>query len=138
MLSAHDGRRRARLVGLRSIAYGASPITTTALKPALKTFGCPLFQLYGLTETTGAIVQLDADDHDPDGPREHLLRSAGALSVDGAEDRRPDAGEERPSRRARRDPRPRPGGHARLLRRARGGAAAVFDDDGWLRTGDGG
>ena len=25
--------------------------------------------MYGLTETTGAITQLDADDHDPDGPR---------------------------------------------------------------------
>jgi acyl-CoA synthetase (AMP-forming)/AMP-acid ligase II len=62
---------------LRSIAYGASPITTTTLKAALKTFGCPLFQVYGLTETTGAIVQLDAEDHDPDGPREHLLRAAG-------------------------------------------------------------
>jgi long-chain acyl-CoA synthetase len=30
-----------------------------------------------MTETTGAIVQLDAADHDPDGPRAHLLRSAG-------------------------------------------------------------
>ncbi|TQS47069.1 long-chain-fatty-acid--CoA ligase [Cryptosporangium phraense] len=62
---------------LRSIAYGASPITPAQLKRALATFGRPLFQLYGLTETQGAIVQLDADDHDPDGPRAHLLRAAG-------------------------------------------------------------
>ena len=47
------------------------------LKAALRTFGCPLFGVYGLTETTGGVVQLDPDDHDPDGPREHLLRSAG-------------------------------------------------------------
>jgi acyl-CoA synthetase (AMP-forming)/AMP-acid ligase II len=33
--------------------------------------------VYGMTETTGAIVQLAAEDHDPGGPREHLLRSAG-------------------------------------------------------------
>jgi acyl-CoA synthetase (AMP-forming)/AMP-acid ligase II len=62
---------------LRSIAYGASPITTPVLKAALRTFRCDLFGIYGLTETTGAAVQLDAEDHDPDGPGEHLLRSAG-------------------------------------------------------------
>jgi long-chain acyl-CoA synthetase len=62
---------------LRSIAYGASPITTTVLKAALRTFRCSLFGIYGLTETTGAITQLDPADHDPDGPRAHLLRSAG-------------------------------------------------------------
>jgi long-chain acyl-CoA synthetase len=62
---------------LRSIAYGASPITTNVLKAALRTFQCSLFGIYGLTETTGAITQLDPGDHDPDGPREHLLRSAG-------------------------------------------------------------
>ncbi|SHM61144.1 long-chain-fatty-acid--CoA ligase [Cryptosporangium aurantiacum] len=62
---------------LRSIAYGASPITPALLRRALATFGRPLFQLYGLTETQGAIVQLDAADHDPDGPRAHLLRAAG-------------------------------------------------------------
>jgi acyl-CoA synthetase (AMP-forming)/AMP-acid ligase II len=62
---------------LRSIAYGASPITPAQLRRALATFRRPLFQLYGLTETQGAIVQLDAADHDPDGPRQYLLRSAG-------------------------------------------------------------
>src|SRR4029077_18002059 len=62
---------------LRSIAYGASPITTPVLKSALRTFRCSLFGIYGLTETTGAAVQLDADDHDPGGPRERLLRSVG-------------------------------------------------------------
>ena len=44
---------------LRSIAYGASPITTPVLKAALRTFGCALFGVYGLTETTGGVVQLD-------------------------------------------------------------------------------
>ena len=32
---------------------------------------------YGLTETTGAVTGLFPEDHDPDGPRAHLLRSAG-------------------------------------------------------------
>ena len=62
---------------LRSIAYGASPITTPVLKAALRTFRAPLYGIYGLTESTGGITQLEPADHDPDGPREHLLRSAG-------------------------------------------------------------
>ena len=33
--------------------------------------------MYGLTETTGGVIQLDPEDHDAGGAREHLLRSAG-------------------------------------------------------------
>jgi long-chain acyl-CoA synthetase len=62
---------------LRSIVYGASPITNEVLIRSMKTFGCDLVQVYGLTETTGAITQLEAADHDPSGPRARLLRSAG-------------------------------------------------------------
>jgi long-chain acyl-CoA synthetase len=62
---------------LRSIVYGASPITNDVLTRAMKTFKCEFVQVYGLTETTGAITQLDAKDHDPEGPRGRLLRSAG-------------------------------------------------------------
>jgi long-chain acyl-CoA synthetase len=62
---------------LRSIAYGASPITDEVLTRAMETFRCDFIQLYGLTETTGAITQLDPADHDPGGPRRRLLRSAG-------------------------------------------------------------
>ena len=123
---------------LRSIAYGASPITTPVLKAALRTFRCPLFGVYGLTETTGGVVQLDPADHDPDGPREHLLRSAG---------------------------RPRPWMELRIVDPVSGSelhpgvvgevwlrgpnvmagyanrpdeTAAALTGDGWLRTGDGG
>jgi acyl-CoA synthetase (AMP-forming)/AMP-acid ligase II len=62
---------------LRSIVYGASPITNEVLVRAMATFRCPFVQVYGLTETTGAITQLPPEDHDPDGPRSGLLRSAG-------------------------------------------------------------
>ena len=58
------------------IAYGASPITEKVLKASMEAFGCKFVQVYGLTETTGACVQLDAEDHDPDG-RPELLRSCG-------------------------------------------------------------
>jgi long-chain acyl-CoA synthetase len=61
---------------LRTIVYGASPITDTVLVRAMEVFGCEFLQLYGLTETTGGIIQLDHADHDPD-KRPHLLRSCG-------------------------------------------------------------
>ena len=62
---------------LRSIVYGASPITTEVLVRSMRTFKCDFIQVYGLTETTGAITELSAKDHDPEGPRAGLLRSAG-------------------------------------------------------------
>ena len=62
---------------LSSITYGASPITEQVLVKAIGAFGAEFFQVYGLTETTGAITLLPAEDHDPDGPRAGLLRSCG-------------------------------------------------------------
>ena len=62
---------------LRSIVYGASPITNEVLVRAMNMFRCPFVQVYGLTETTGAITQLPAEDHATEGPRARLLRSAG-------------------------------------------------------------
>jgi long-chain acyl-CoA synthetase len=43
---------------LELILYGASPAPIDLLRNALKVFGCDLAQLYGLTETTGAITYL--------------------------------------------------------------------------------
>jgi long-chain acyl-CoA synthetase len=77
MLTAVPGAAERDYSALRSIAYGAAPITTPVLKASLRTFRCALFGLYGLTETTGGVIALEPDDHDPGGPREHLLRSAG-------------------------------------------------------------
>jgi long-chain acyl-CoA synthetase len=122
---------------LRSIAYGASPITTTTLKAALTTFGCPLFQVYGLTETTGAIVQLEPEDHDPDGPRAHLLRSAGRpypwveLKVVSA-----DTGDECPTGQVG-EIRVRGTAVMPAYYRAEEETGAAFED-GWFCTGDGG
>jgi long-chain acyl-CoA synthetase len=77
LLTAVPGASDRDWSALRAIAYGASPITTPVLKVTLRTFRCPLFGIYGLTESTGGVMQLDPEDHDADGPREHLLRSAG-------------------------------------------------------------
>ena len=73
LLAAVPGAAERDYSALRTIAYGASPITTTVLKSALATFGCPLLGMYGLTESTGAVVQLNARDHE----QERLLRSVG-------------------------------------------------------------
>jgi long-chain acyl-CoA synthetase len=59
---------------VRAIVYGASPITDDVLVKGLQRFGCEFLQVYGLTETTGSITQLD--DHDPV-HRPELLRSCG-------------------------------------------------------------
>jgi len=69
--------RTTDLSSLRNVFYGASPIAEDVLVRCLEVFGCDFTQVYGMTETTGAITALKPEDHDPDGPRRHLLRSAG-------------------------------------------------------------
>jgi long-chain acyl-CoA synthetase len=48
---------------LKNIAYGASPISQDLLRRSIDTFKCRFTQLYGLTETTGAITALRHEDH---------------------------------------------------------------------------
>jgi acyl-CoA synthetase (AMP-forming)/AMP-acid ligase II len=48
---------------LELIAYGASPAPIDLVRNAMKAFGCGLAQVYGLTETTGAITYLPPEDH---------------------------------------------------------------------------
>lgn len=63
------------LSSLRTIFYGASPISLDVLKQAMDVFGCEFVQLYGLTETTGQATYLPAADHDPKG--NDRMRSCG-------------------------------------------------------------
>jgi long-chain acyl-CoA synthetase len=138
LLTAVPGAAGRDYSALRSIAYGASPITTPVLKAALATFRCSLYGIYGLTESTGGVVQLDPADHDPDGPRAHLLRSAGRPlpwvelrvvdPVSGAELGPGEVGEV-----WLRAPNVMRGYHGRPEE-----TAAALTGDGWLRTGDGG
>jgi len=60
---------------LRMILYGTAPIGKQTLAAALDVFGCAFVQVYGLTETTSAITQLDAQDHRS--PDDAILNSAG-------------------------------------------------------------
>jgi acyl-CoA synthetase (AMP-forming)/AMP-acid ligase II len=62
---------------LKMISYGASPISDRVLVDAMRVFGCGFLQVYGLTETAGAVTALRAQDHATEGPKAALLRSAG-------------------------------------------------------------
>jgi long-chain acyl-CoA synthetase len=66
-----------QLSSMEVVVYGASPISEEILKQAVTLFGCKFWQAYGLTETTGSIANLPPDDHDPEGPNAHRLRSCG-------------------------------------------------------------
>jgi acyl-CoA synthetase (AMP-forming)/AMP-acid ligase II len=57
---------------LRTVSYGASPISEAVLKKATETFGCGFIQFYGMTETTGAGTTLAPSEH-----RGELMRACG-------------------------------------------------------------
>ena len=62
----------ADLSSLKSVAYGASPISKAVLAAATARFGCGFIQFYGMTESTGAGTFLKPSEHGGD-----LLRSCG-------------------------------------------------------------
>jgi long-chain acyl-CoA synthetase len=138
MMTAVPGAADRDYSALRTIVYGASPITTTALRATLATFRCGLLGLYGLTESTGGVVHLDPSDHHTDGPRQRLLRSVGRpyewvelRIVD------PVAGAELPCGAVGEVWLRAPNVMAGYFHRSEETAAALTPD-GWLRTGDGG
>ncbi len=125
------------LSSLDTIFYGASPVAEDVLVRCLDAFGCRFAQVYGMTETSGAIVLLTHDDHDPRGPRRHLLRAAGKpLPGVELEIVDPDTGAEVP-----------PGVVGEIRTRSGFNMLGYWDKheetartivDGWLRTGDAG
>jgi acyl-CoA synthetase (AMP-forming)/AMP-acid ligase II len=60
---------------LKYILYGAAPIPLELLRQCIAMFGAQFIQAYGMTETTGTIVMLPPEDHDPNG--NERMRSAG-------------------------------------------------------------
>jgi acyl-CoA synthetase (AMP-forming)/AMP-acid ligase II len=67
-----EGVDRTDFSALRTVSYGASPISEAVLAKATATFGCGFIQFYGMTETTGAGTTLSPADH-----RGELMRSCG-------------------------------------------------------------
>ena len=138
MLVEMPGLDRYDLSSLRVVAYGSSPITPAQLARAMDILGCRFVQRYGMTETTGALTALRADDHDPHGSRSYLLRSAGTpLPGIDVQIRDIATGEPLPV-----------GKTGEIVCRSRNNTsgywrrdaenAALFTADGFLRTGDAG
>jgi long-chain acyl-CoA synthetase len=121
---------------LRTVLYGASPISAEVQQRALELFGPVLHQVYGLSETTGSITELAASSDLPaDSP---LHRSAGRpYPWIELEIRDPATGSPLPphvfgevwTRSAQNTP-----GYCGLPAET----AELLTADGWLRTGDGG
>jgi acyl-CoA synthetase (AMP-forming)/AMP-acid ligase II len=52
-----------RYDSLRTVTYGASPISEQTLRRAIEVFQCEFLQGYGMTETTAALTYLSPADH---------------------------------------------------------------------------
>jgi acyl-CoA synthetase (AMP-forming)/AMP-acid ligase II len=74
-LLLHPNCRKTDFSSIAYLLYGASPIPADLLREAVSVFRCGFIQLYGMTETTGAVTYLPADDHDLNGNKR--MRSAG-------------------------------------------------------------
>lgn len=82
MMVRHPRARRTDYTSIRTMNYGASPISPALLRECIEVFGCGFTQMYGMTETIGTVVALPPEDHlDLSSPR---LRSAG-LPLPGVE-----------------------------------------------------
>jgi long-chain acyl-CoA synthetase len=132
------GHDQGDYTSLKVIVYGASPISEEVLARSIEVFGCKFWQAYGLTETTGAIVNLPPEDHDLHGPNRHRLRSCGVAGP-GVELRivEPSTGADVPVGEVgeiwTRTPQNMKG-----YWKQPEATAATIDADGWLRTGDAG
>lgn len=69
---------QADMSSLELLMYGASPMGDVMLRRAIDTFGCNFMHAYGMTESSGTVVCLGPEWHDPDGPNSHLLKSCGS------------------------------------------------------------
>jgi acyl-CoA synthetase (AMP-forming)/AMP-acid ligase II len=120
---------------LKYLFYGGAPLPLELLTECARVFGCGFVQMYGMTETSGTVVALAPEDHDPS--RGERLRSVGR-ALPGVELRiQGEGGEELP-----------PGSVGEVAVRSAANMARYFempeataetiDADGWLRTGDAG
>jgi long-chain acyl-CoA synthetase len=136
MLLARRGAREADASTLETVVYGASPISDDVLLALFDAFDCDFVQGYGLTETSGAVTVLPAEDHDRSRPE--LLRSCGR-PLPGVELRivDPDTGQDCPD-----------GAVGEVLIRSEqvmagywnqpGATAEAITEDGWFHSGDAG
>ncbi|MBC2778938.1 long-chain-fatty-acid--CoA ligase [Parasphingopyxis marina] len=74
MIVNHPDLRPEDFGSMKQFLYGAAPIPLPLLEQALAVFDCGFVQMYGLTETCGAVTYLPPEDHVPGNPN---LASAG-------------------------------------------------------------
>jgi acyl-CoA synthetase (AMP-forming)/AMP-acid ligase II len=133
ILVNHPRCRTVDYTQLKYILYGAAPIPLELLCECMNIFGTEFIQVYGMTETTGTIVYLPPQDHDPAG--NDRMRAAG-IALPGVELKIVDAqGNALPT-----------GEVGELVTRSSNNmlsywklpdaTKSTLDADGWLRTGD--
>jgi acyl-CoA synthetase (AMP-forming)/AMP-acid ligase II len=119
---------------LKYMLYGASPIPAALLQECIEVFKCGFVQMYGMTETTGAIVALPPEDHVEGLER---MRSAGKalpgveLAILDADGNRLAVGEVG-------EIATRSGSNMAGYWNLPEATARTLGKDGWLRTGDAG
>ena len=69
------------LTSLRTLLYGAAPMSRTRIAEAWERIGPVLRQGYACSEAGGPIAVLEPADHDPAGPRPELLDSCGRTAI---------------------------------------------------------
>lgn len=133
MLIDHPAARTADYSRIRTMVYGAAPISLELLREAIDVFACDFAQSYGMTETSGTCVALPPEDHHIDGTARML---AAGRPLPGTELRILDD-----------DGRDLPAGEigeiaVRCVSMMNGywnkseATAAVLDENGWYCTGD--
>jgi len=120
---------------MRNILYGASPIPLDLLRECMDVFGCGFCQQYGMTETTGTIVYLPPEDHDPAGNAR--MRGAGK-AMPGVELRILDADGKALAPNTVGEVATRSVANMAGYWRRDDATASTIDGEGWLRTGDAG
>lgn len=122
---------------LEVLCYGASPMPLPVLRESLAIFPGVLYQVYGMTEQSGAVSLLGPEDHENPAVAHRLVSAGRAVPGVEIEIREPGTGERLP-----------PGAAGEVWVRSdqrMGGywgkpeaTAAAITADGWLRSGDGG
>lgn len=120
--------------GVVQINYGASPMPLQLLRDCMKAFPNAGFcQFYGMTETTGTIIVLPPEDHDPAG--NERMRSAGK-PLPGVEVRIVDEHGKEVGVREVGEICTRSNANMAQYFKQPEKTAETVDDEGWLRTGD--
>lgn len=134
MLITHPKAAATDMSHVNQVGYGASPMPLQLLRDCMKAFpNAGFVQSYGMTETCGAVVILDPEDHDPEGNAR--MRSAGR-ALPGVECRIVDEhGNEVPTGEVGEVVTRSPANMAYYWKQPEKTAETV-DRDGWLRTGD--